>query len=145
MELLRRLRSDPRAGVAALARGMGMSAPAVRERLARLEEAGVIVGYRLEIDPRAVGYPIAAFIRVRPIPGQVAKVVEIATQMPEVTECHRVTGEDCFILKVHFEGLEVLDRLLDRFLVCGHTTTSLVQSSPIPARDLPLPDERAGR
>ena len=74
-----------------------------------------------------------------------AKVVEIATQMPEVTECHRVTGEDCFILKVHFEGLEVLDRLLDRFLVCGHTTTSLVQSSPIPARDLPLPDERAGR
>jgi Lrp/AsnC family leucine-responsive transcriptional regulator len=78
-----------------------MSAPAVRDRLARLERAGVIRGYRVDIDPAAVRLPVAAWVRVRPGPGQLPKVVELAARSPQVGECHRVTGEDCFLIKVH--------------------------------------------
>lgn len=140
--LLRLLREDPRMSVSELARRVQMSAPAVRERLERLEESGVIKSYRLEIDPSALGYPIAVFIRVRPMPGRLSKIAELADSLPQVVECHRITGEDCFILKAHIEALDRLDGLLDKFLVHGQTTTSLVQSSPVPPRGLPLPDER---
>ncbi|HLJ71655.1 MAG TPA: Lrp/AsnC family transcriptional regulator [Roseiarcus sp.] len=139
VEILRLLSDDPRLSVSELARRVGLSAPAARERLARLEEAKVIAGYRLLVDPTALGYPVAAFIRVRPSPGQLVKIAELAQAMPEVVECHRVTGEDCFILKAHLPALEDLDAVLDRFLVFGQTTTSLVQSTPVPPRALPLP------
>jgi len=141
VELLRQLRDDPRLGVAELARRVGLSAPAVRERVLRLEEAGVVRGYRLELDPAALGYPISAYVRVRPAPGQLPKVAELARSLPQVVECHRVTGEDCFVLKIHLSALDDLDQLLDRFLVYGQTTTSIIQSSPVPLRSLPLPDE----
>jgi Lrp/AsnC family leucine-responsive transcriptional regulator len=144
VELLRLLCADPRMGIAELARRIGMSAPATRERIERLEEAGVIQGYRLEIDPKALGYAIAAYVRIRPMPGKLPKVAELARSMPQVVECHRITGEDCFILKVHLEELDALDRILDRFLAYGQTTTSLVQSSPVPPRGLPLPGEERG-
>ncbi|MBW8725877.1 MAG: Lrp/AsnC family transcriptional regulator [Inquilinus limosus] len=137
--LLRLLQAEPRLGVAELARRIGMSAPAVRERLLRLEEAGVIRGWRLELEPAALGYPLTVFVRIRPMPGQVSKIAELARAMPQVAECHRITGEDCFILKVHVEAIETLDRLLDRFLAHGQTTTSIVQSTPVPPRDPPLP------
>jgi len=139
LALIRLLQAEPRLGVAELARRIGMSAPAVRERLLRLEEAGVIRGWRLELEPKALGYPLTVFVRIRPMPGQVPKIAELARAMPQVAECHRITGEDCFILKVHVEAIETLDRLLDRFLAHGQTTTSIVQSSPVPPRDPPLP------
>jgi Lrp/AsnC family transcriptional regulator, leucine-responsive regulatory protein len=138
--LLRLLSDDPRLGLSELARRVGLSAPAVRERLAKLEEEGVIAGYRLLIDPAALGFQISAYIRVRPAPGQLSKVIELAKATPQVVECHRVTGEDCFIVKVHLPSLDQLDEILDRFLVFGQTTTSLVQSTPVPLRALPLPD-----
>ena len=95
VKLLRLLRDDPRLGIAELARAIGMSAPAVRERLQRLEEAGVIQGYRIDIDPRALGYPIAAILRVRTrYRGQLSKIAELAQQMPQIVECLRITGED---------------------------------------------------
>jgi Lrp/AsnC family leucine-responsive transcriptional regulator len=78
------------------------------------------------------------------MPGKLPKIAELAREMPQVVECHRITGDDCFILKIHLEELEALDRVLDRFLVYGQTTTSLVQSSPVPPRSLPLPDEDHG-
>ena len=117
-----------------------MSAPAVRERVQRLEEAGVIRGYRLDLDPGALGWPITAYVRIRPLPGQLAKIAELAASIPQVAECHRITGEDCFILKVYLATIESMDGILDRFLAFGQTTTSLVQSSPVPLRQPPLPD-----
>jgi Lrp/AsnC family leucine-responsive transcriptional regulator len=133
-------------GTTDLARRVGMSAPAVRERVLRLEEAGIIRGYQLDLDPVALGYPVCAFVRVRPAPGRLSQVAELAQRLPEVVECHRVTGEDCFILKVHLPALDQLDRVLDQFLTLGQTTTSLVQSTPVPPRGLPLPNgpERSG-
>jgi Lrp/AsnC family leucine-responsive transcriptional regulator len=137
--ILRLLSGDPRMSMSALARQVGMSAPAVTERVQRLEEAGVIRGYRLDIDPAAVGLPVAAWVRVRPGPGQLVKIAELAAGMPEVVECHRITGEDCFLLKVHVPAVDQLETVLDRFLLYGQTISSIVQSSPVPPRPLPLP------
>jgi Lrp/AsnC family leucine-responsive transcriptional regulator len=139
LELIRLLQEDPRTNIAELARRVGMSAPSVKERLTRLEEAGVIRGYTLALDPGALGWPITAYVRIRPMPGQLSKIAKLAASMPEVAECHRITGEDCFILKVYLASIDSMDSVLDRFLVFGQTTTSLVQSSPVPLRQPPLP------
>ena len=138
-KLLGALLKNPRASVTDLARKVGLSAPATRERMLRLEEAGVIKGWRVELDPQALGFPIAILIRVRPMPGQLPKIAKLAQSLPQVTECHRITGEDCFLMRVHLRALEELDGLLDRFLAYGQTTTSIVQSSPVAPRSLPLP------
>ncbi len=138
LRLLQELRDNPRQTMAQLGRRIGMSPPAVTERVRRLEESGVITGYRLDIDPAALGLPIAAYIRVRPNTGQLSKIGELAQRIPEVVECHRVTGEDCFVLKVYIPAMEQLDRILDRFLLYGTTTTSIIQSSPVALRSLPF-------
>lgn len=138
MRLLREMQCDPRVTMAELGRRVGMSSPAVTERIRRLEDAGIILGYRLDLDPTTLGLPLTAYIRIRPDPGQLPKVAALARSVPEVVECHRITGEDCFILKVHFPAMDQLDRILDRFLAYGTTTTSIVQSSPVPLRPLPL-------
>lgn len=141
LRILEELQRDPRLTMSELGRRVGMSSPAVTERVRRLEEAGVICGYRLELNPAALGLPITGYVRVRPSPGQLSKIAELAQQIPEVVECHRITGEDCFILKVHIPAMDQLDRLLDRFLLYGATTTSLIQSSPVPLRPPPLPED----
>lgn len=135
------LRVDPRLGNSELARRVGLSPPAVRERLLRLEEAGVIRGYRLELDPAALGYPVSAYVRVRPNPGQIPKIAELARSLPQVVECHRVIGEDCFLLKVCLPVIGELSQIIDRFLIYGQTTTSIIQSTPVPPRDVPLPSD----
>jgi Lrp/AsnC family leucine-responsive transcriptional regulator len=139
--ILEELQRDPRLTMSELGRRIGMSSPAVTERVRRLEEAGVIRGYRLEVNPAALGLPIALYIRIHPNPGQLPRVAELAEQIPEVVECHRVTGEDCFIIKAYIPAIDQLDRLLDAFLLYGSTTTSLIQSSPVPLRPPPLPEE----
>ncbi len=117
-----------------------MSAPAVSERIQRLREAAVITGCRLMLDPRAVGLPVTAYVRIRPGPGQLSRLADLAQRTPEVVECHRITGEDCFLIKLHVAEVNAIEAILDRFLAFGQTTTSIVQSSPIPLRGLPLPD-----
>jgi len=137
--LLYELQANPRVSMSALARQVGMSAPAVTERVQRLEQAGVITGYRVEIDPAALGLPVAAFARIRPTPGQLPKIAALAKRSPEVSECHRITGEDCFLIKLHAPTIQAIEEILDRFLVHGNTVTSIVVSSPVPPRSLPLP------
>jgi Lrp/AsnC family transcriptional regulator, leucine-responsive regulatory protein len=140
VRILRALADDPRLSMSALARSVGLSAPAVTERVQRLEQSGVIRGYTLDIDPAAIGLPVAAWVRVRPGPGQLTKVAKLATEMPEVVECHRITGEDCFLLKVYVPAVDQLETVLDRFLLYGQTTSSIVQSSPVPPRPVTLPE-----
>jgi Lrp/AsnC family transcriptional regulator, leucine-responsive regulatory protein len=141
LRILSELAENPRLTMRELGRRIGLSSPAVTERVKRLEEAGVIRDYILDINPSALGLPIAAYIRIRPNSGQLPKVAELARNIREVVECHRVTGEDCFILKVYLPSLDQLDRVLDRFLVLGTTTTSLIQSSLVPLRPPPLPEK----
>jgi Lrp/AsnC family leucine-responsive transcriptional regulator len=132
--ILTALCADPRQSTAQLARRVGMSAPAVRERVAKLEDTGVIRGYRLDVDPAALGLPVTAWVRVRPGPGQVPKLVELAGRVPEVSECHRISGEDCFLMKVHVPAIDALEAVLDRFLLHGRTVSSFVVATPVPPR-----------
>jgi Lrp/AsnC family transcriptional regulator, leucine-responsive regulatory protein len=136
--LLAELQMDARLTLAELGRRIGLSPPAVAERLGRLERAGVIAGYRAEIDPRALGLTLTAIVRVRPSPGQLANVAAQAQRTPEVVECLRVTGEDCFVMTTHVRDVGHLEEVIDRFVPIGQTTTSLVQSSPVPRRPLEL-------
>jgi Lrp/AsnC family leucine-responsive transcriptional regulator len=140
LELLRLLQKRPRVPISELARKIGMSNPAVKERVLRLQESGILEGYRLVLNPKELGYNVMAFVRVRPLPGHVNKIAEVVQSVPQITECHRITGEDCFILKVHLKQISDLDRVLNKVLVHGQTTTSIVQSSPVPLRDLPIAD-----
>jgi Lrp/AsnC family leucine-responsive transcriptional regulator len=140
IRLLDELRADPRATAAELARRVGMSAPAVRERITRLEQTGVIRGYRLDIDPAAIGLPVSAWVRIRPGPGQLPKIAELAARTPQVSECHRISGEDCFLLRVHVPAIEDLEAVLDQFLLHGQTNSSFVVATPVPPRS-----PRAGR
>jgi Lrp/AsnC family leucine-responsive transcriptional regulator len=132
--LIRELQADARLSLAELGRRVGLSPPAVAERLARLEREGVIRGYRAEVDPRAIGLALGVVIRVRPAPRQIAKVAEAARGSEEVVVCERVTGDDCFVLRANVRDVEHLEELIDRFTPFGQTTTSLVQSAPVPPR-----------
>ena len=136
--------TDGRVSIAELGRRVNLSSPAVAERVRRLERTGVITGYRAEIDPRAFGFDLTAIVRIKPAARQLPKIPELAAEIPEVVECLRITGEDCFYLKVHLRSIDELSGLLDRFLVYGETTTSIVNASPIPRRDPPLGGEPAG-
>jgi Lrp/AsnC family leucine-responsive transcriptional regulator len=136
--LLGELQEDARLTLAELSRRVGLSPPAVAERLARLEQQGAIAGYRAELHPRALGLPLTAVIRVRPAPGQLANVAERARETSEVVECRRVTGDDCYVMTAHVRGVEHLEEVIDRFAVLGQTTTSIVQSSPVPRRGVDL-------
>lgn len=143
LQLLAELQTDPRMTMSELGRRVGMSAPAVTERIARLEGAGVITGYHLKIDPTALGLPVTAFARIRPGPGQLSKVAALAEQTPQVSECHRITGEDCFLLKIHVAAIDQLEVVLDRFLLHGQSTTAIVVATPVSPRALPLPPPTA--
>jgi Lrp/AsnC family transcriptional regulator, leucine-responsive regulatory protein len=139
VRLLTALAADPRLSMSALARQVGMSAPAVTERVARLEAAGVIRGYRLDIDPAAIGLPVSAWVRIRPGPGQLPALAEMAAATPQVTECHRISGEDCFLLRVQVAAIGDPETVLDRFLMHGQTTSSFVVATPVQPRPVGLP------
>jgi Lrp/AsnC family leucine-responsive transcriptional regulator len=136
--ILDELQRDGRLSLAELGRRVGLSPPAVAERVSRLERDGVITGYHARIDPRALGFALGVVIRVRPAPREIAKVAALARETPEVVECHRITGEDCFFMKANVRDVEHLEEVIDRFVVFGQTTTSIVQSSPVPGRGIAL-------
>jgi len=138
VKIIQALIDRPQISNSELSRVVGMSAPAVRERVQRLEESSLLQGFRLELNPALLGFPIAVIVRIRPMPGQLPAIVDLAKKTPRVVECHRITGEDCFLIRAHLESLDVLDQLLDPFLAFGQTTTSIIQSTPVPLRPLPL-------
>jgi Lrp/AsnC family leucine-responsive transcriptional regulator len=136
--ILAELQGDARLSMAELGRRVNLSPPAVAERVQRLEREGVIRGYHAELDPTKLGYAVAAVVRVAPATRQLDKIRQIARETPEVVECHRITGEDCFFLKLHLRSIDELEPVLDRFTPFGRTTTSIIHSSPVDRRPLPL-------
>ncbi|SDM29394.1 Lrp/AsnC family transcriptional regulator, leucine-responsive regulatory protein [Modicisalibacter muralis] len=135
-QILNALSDNARVSLATLARQVGLSSPSVSERIKRLEEAGIIGGYTLQINPVALGLPLSAWLRIRPIPGQLQKVVEVLRGLPAIVECDRVTGEDCFLARAHVRSVEELEALIDEIIPFAMTNTSIIQSSPV-ARRLP--------
>ena len=140
LRLLAELQADARLSLAELGRRVGLSSPAVAERVQRLEDDGVIRGYHAELDPRALGFALSAVIRIRPAPRQLQPVAELARATPEVVECRRITGDDCYVMLAHVRSVEHLEEVIDQFAAYGQTTTSIVQSSPVPPRGVLLSD-----
>jgi Lrp/AsnC family transcriptional regulator, leucine-responsive regulatory protein len=138
VRILSALTADARVSVAELARLVGLSAPSAAERVRRLEESGVIEGYVASIDPRALGLTVAAWLRVRPVPGELATVADILRSLPEIVECDRVTGEDCFVARAHLKSIEDLEGLIDRIIPYAMTTTSIIQSTLVKRRPPPI-------
>jgi len=132
--ILATLAADARITLADLARKVRLSAPSVAERVKRLEESGVIRGYTVEIDPMALGLPLGFHIRIRPMPGQLAKVAALLEKLPQIVECDRVTGDDCFVAKAHVASIKDLEALIDQIIPYGVTNTAIIQSSPINRR-----------
>src|SRR6266851_7152632 len=131
------LQAAPRLRVAELARRIGLSGPAVADRLRRLEDSGTL-SYRADVDPRALGYTICAIVRISPTGGGLWLIPGIAREVPNVTECYRITGEDCYFIKVFLRSIDALEPLLDLFTPHGRTTTSIVHSAPVPPRPIPV-------
>jgi Lrp/AsnC family leucine-responsive transcriptional regulator len=136
-KIIGELSTNGRISFAELGRRTNLSSPAVAERVKRLEQAGVITGYRADVDPRALGYQLTAIVRVKPAVRQLAKIAELAAEIPQIEECLRITGEDCFYIKLHLGSIEELPNVLDEFLLYGETTTSIVNATPVPRRDPP--------
>jgi Lrp/AsnC family transcriptional regulator, leucine-responsive regulatory protein len=136
-KIISELSTNGRISFAELGRRTNLSSPAVTERVRRLEQAGVITGYRADVDPRALGYQLTAIVRVKPAVRQLAKIAELAAEIPQIEECLRITGEDCFYIKLHLGSIEELPSVLDEFLLYGETTTSIVNATPVPRRDPP--------
>lgn len=135
-QLLEHLQRDGRAGYSELARTVAMSPSAVAERVRRLEQAGVIAGYRAEVSPERIGLQIMAFVRLRYPTGNYRPFHALLDSTPEVVEAHHVTGEDCFVLKVLARSMRHLEEVTGRIAGLGAVTTSVVYSSPLPGRPL---------
>jgi Lrp/AsnC family transcriptional regulator, leucine-responsive regulatory protein len=132
------LLDDARISLKDLAGRIGLSSPSTSERLRRLEERGVIRAFTVDIDPKAVGYPLQAMVRIRPLPGKLQIVQALLQEIPEVAECDKVTGEDCFIARLYMRSIEQLDEILDRIADKAETNTAVVKARPIERRPPPL-------
>ena len=136
-DIIRELEQDARLPWAELGRRVALTAPAVRERVRRMERAGVITGYGAWIEPARVGRPIGAFVRVAtPSQPRQDRLMEYALERGEVVECHSLTGDDSVILRVQVGDMAELDRLTTSLAHFGRTTTSLILGSPIPWRNV---------
>ncbi|WP_025159239.1 Lrp/AsnC family transcriptional regulator [Leifsonia aquatica] len=140
--LLAELQRDGRQSIAELARTVHMSGSAVAERVRRLEEAGVIAGYRALVDPERLGYGILAFLRLRYPSSVYTPLHDLLAETPEVVEAHHVTGDDCFILKVVATSMRHLERVSGKVGTLGSVTTSIAYSSPFPTRAIEPPHDR---
>lgn len=132
--ILKVLSQDARTPMREVAQRVGLSAPSATERVRRLEDAGVISGYRIEVGSVAVGLPLGAYLRIRPMPGELDRVAKLLGDLPEVIFCDRVTGDDCFIAKAQVKSVGDLERLINQLLPYSTTNTSIIVSTPVGAR-----------
>lgn len=137
-KLLNALAVNARLSLKELAQAAGMSSPSAAERLRRLEERGIIRAFTIDIDPAALGYPLQAIVRVRPLPGQLHIVEKLIQEIPEFIECDKVTGDDCFIARLVVRSMGELDGILDKIAERAETNTSMIKSSPVKRRLPPV-------
>jgi Lrp/AsnC family leucine-responsive transcriptional regulator len=135
-KILHELQQDARISYAELGRRVGLTTPAVIERVRKLEDRGIITGYRADIDPAKVGLPITAFVRMSITGVDYSHIIEVAEEAREVLECHRGTGGDSFIMKIAVSSVEHLQEVIDRLTPYGITTTTIVLSSPVRSREV---------
>jgi Lrp/AsnC family leucine-responsive transcriptional regulator len=135
-KLLRALQENARLSYTELGRQLGLSSPAVTERMRKMEEAGLITGYHTEVNPMLLGYAVLAFIRLTTSTDKYPRVLELAQRLPEIRECHHVTGSEAFILKVLATSIPHLESIIAQLSAFGATGTSIVLSSPVNKQEL---------
>jgi Lrp/AsnC family transcriptional regulator, leucine-responsive regulatory protein len=133
-KILAALAADARTPMRELAQKIWLSAPSTTERVRRLESAGVIEGYTVRVNPDAIGLPLAAILRIRPMPGELERVAGILVAIPQITSCDRVTGDDCFIAKAQVPSVSDLEALIDGLLPYASTNTCVVVSTLVASR-----------
>lgn len=136
--LLGLLLENARRSLKELAEQVGMSPPSVAERLRRLEDRGVIRAFTLDLNPRALGYDVQALVRIRPLPGRQEVVEKLILNTPEFCECDKVTGDDCYVVRLFVRSIEELDAVLERIIDNAETNTSIVKSQLIARRPPPV-------
>lgn len=135
-KILEFLQKDGRISMKDLGKIVGLTSPAVSERVKRLEEAGVIEGYKAIVNPDALGRVIKAFIHIS-LPNNKYKIfIEEARQDPRIVECHHITGDDCSVLKVIVKDMYELENVIDSIKTIGSTKTSVILSTPIHAKSI---------
>ncbi len=134
--ILELLQADARLSFAAIGREVGLTAPAVAERVRRLEEAGVIMGYHAHVDPSKLGYGLTAIVRINITTANFKKTAELLEKTPEVLEAYRTTGTDGWVAKIAAVDIAHLEQIINRFTVLGISYTSLVLSTPVERRVL---------
>jgi len=137
-KILKILMRDARISQKELAAKVGLSAPGAAERVRRLEERGIIRGFTIDVDPEALGYPLQAIVRIRPLPGKLHIVQQLISEIPEFGECDKVTGDDCFVARLYVRSMGELDGLLDQIVDKAETNTAIVKSKPVERRMPPL-------
>ena len=134
--IIAELEADARQPFSSLGRKIGLSQSATADRIKSLESAGIIRGYRVDIDREKLGYPITAIISINSHGEKCHGLQRNIAKLPEVIECHRVTGEGSYILRAALQDVSALEALIDRLLAFGSPTTSIVLSTPLPARNV---------
>jgi Lrp/AsnC family leucine-responsive transcriptional regulator len=129
IRILSELQRNARQSFAELGRKAGLSLPAAAERVRKLEDAGVIQGYGAQVAADRLGYPIVALVRLKTIPQNYGRFKHVVSGLPEILECHHVTGEDAFYLKLVAASIAHLEALVSRLSAFGQTATSVVLST----------------
>lgn len=132
------LLQDSRISLRTIGTQVGLTAPSVRDRILRLEDVGIIEGFSIRLNARALGFSLEAILRVEPLPGMLRAVEKVLQQMPEILECSVVTGEDCFVARLVLREVGELDRLLGPLHDIARTKTSIVHRQPVPPRRPPI-------
>ncbi|SOC46580.1 AsnC family transcriptional regulator [Rhizobium subbaraonis] len=136
--ILAALDADGRLSMSELARLVGMSAPSVSERVRRLEAAGIIRGFTVDVDTRAIGYQIRAMVRIRPLPGKLHLVERLIQERPEFVECDKITGDDPFLARLVVHTIEQMDDVLEALSEHAVTSTAVIKGTSVNRRLPPL-------
>jgi Lrp/AsnC family leucine-responsive transcriptional regulator len=137
--ILRELQQDSRLSYNALSRHIGMSTPAVVERVRRLEEDGTIIGYHTTVSRSQLGRPLSAFLRLSVSATSFQRVIALCGSLESVFECHHIAGEDCFLIKIAVASVMELEDVISRFRRFGTAQTSIVLSSPVSYKPISAP------
>ena len=130
-QILQILLADARTSIKDLAASVKLSAPSVSERVQRLQERGVITRFTVDVDLKCLGYDLQALVRIRPLPGKLHVVQKLIEDIPEFSECSKVTGDDCFVGRLYFYTIAQLDEILDRIVRVAELNTSIVKAQPV--------------
>lgn len=132
--ILRELQQNARSTYAEIGKIVGLTAPAVGQRIQKMEDEGIINGYRVALDLEKVGLAITAIIQMGQLKCETQKVLSVLKNMPAITECYSTTGSTCFFLKAAVPSVKDLQELLETLVPYGHTTTSVILDTPIPPK-----------